>query len=236
VLELPLDKVRLYTRDTDKTWENGPSAGSRQTWMSGGALVTACEQLKKAMEEAGSRTYAGLKKAGKPTRYRIVKQMPGKNVLDPKTGHGLTTFFSECHNIQLAEVEVNTKTGATRVLRITSAVDMGPVINPQAAEGQLEGGMDQGAGYALREEYIHGKTTDYIKFKFPKIGDTFEMVPIIQETIREDGPLGATGVGETTMVSTAPAVCNAIQDACGVWMCHLPATPEKVKAALAAKK
>ncbi len=236
VLDLPLDKVRLYTRDTDKTWENGPSAGSRQTWMSGGALVTACEQLKKAMEEAGSRTYAGLKKAGKPTRYRIVKQMPGKNVLDPKTGHGLTTFFSECHNIQLAEVEVNTKTGATRVLRITSAVDMGPVINPQAAEGQLEGGMDQGAGYALREEYIHGKTTDYIKFKFPKIGDTFEMVPIIQETIREDGPLGATGVGETTMVSTAPAVCNAIQDACGVWMCHLPATQKKVKAALKAKK
>jgi aldehyde oxidoreductase len=236
VLDLPLDKVRLYTRDTDKTWENGPSAGSRQTWMSGNALVGACKKLKQAMEEAGSKTYAGLKEAGKPTRHRVVYNMPGENVIDPKTGYGTTTFFSECHNIQLAEVEVNTKTGATKVIRITSAVDLGPVINPQAAEGQLEGGMDQGAGYALREEYIHGKTTDYIKFKFPTIGDTFEMVPIIQETIRQDGPLGATGVGETTMVSTAPAVCNAIKDACGVWMCHLPATPEKVKKALTAKK
>ncbi|MBN1863009.1 MAG: molybdopterin-dependent oxidoreductase, partial [Dehalococcoidales bacterium] len=235
VLELPLDKIRLYTRDTDKTWENGPSAGSRQTWMSGNALVMACKQLKQAMKEAGSKTYVGLKKAGKPIQHRVLFKMPGKNVLDPKTGQG-DTFYSECHNIQLAEVEVNTKTGATKVVRVTSAVDMGPVINPQAAEGQLEGGMDQGVGYALREEYIHGKTTDYIKFKFPKIGDTFEMVPIVQETIREDGPLGATGVGETTMVSTAPAVCNAINDACGVWMCHLPATPEKVKKALAARK
>ncbi|MBN1862992.1 MAG: molybdopterin-dependent oxidoreductase, partial [Dehalococcoidales bacterium] len=235
VLELPLDKIRLSTRDTDKTWSNGPSAGSRQTWMSGGALVGACKELKQAMEEADSKTYAGLKKAGKPTQYKVIRRMPGEDVLDPKTGHG-PSFMSDCHNIQLAEVEVNTKTGATKVIRITSAVDIGPVINPQAMEGQLEGGMDQGVGYALREEYIHGKTTDYIKFKFPKIGDTFEMVPIVQETIREDGPLGATGVGETTMVSTAPAVCSAIKDACGVWMCHLPATPEKVRAALAAKK
>ena len=235
VLDMPLEKIRLYTRDTDKTWENGPSAGSRQTWMSGGSVVKACEQLKAAMAEAGTRTYEGLKEAGKPTTYHVVNKMPGEDVLDPKTGQG-ENFLSECHNIQLAEVDVDINTGAVKVVRITSAVDMGPVINPQAAEGQLEGGMDQGAGYALREEYVHGKTTDYVKFKFPKIGDNFEMIPLTQETIREDGPLGATGVGETTMVSTAPAVCNAIKDACGVWMCHLPATPEKVKAALAAKK
>ena len=62
---------------------------------------------------------------------------------------------------------------------------MGPFIHPQAAEGQLEGGMDQGVGYALREEYVHGNTTDYIKFKFPKIGDNFEMIPLVQETIRK---------------------------------------------------
>jgi len=98
VLDMPLDKIRLYTRDTDKTWENGPSAGSRQTWMSGGALVKACEELKAAMDEAGSKTYEGLKKAGKKTNYHVVNKMRGENVLDPKTGQGLT-FLSECHNI-----------------------------------------------------------------------------------------------------------------------------------------
>ncbi|MDD5590721.1 MAG: molybdopterin-dependent oxidoreductase, partial [Dehalococcoidales bacterium] len=159
----------------------------------------------------------------------------GQDVIDPKTGQG-PGFESATQNIQLAEVEVNTDTGVTKVLRITSAVDMGTVFNPKAMEGQLEGGIDQGVGYALREEYIHGKTTDYKKIKFPMITDSCDVVPMVRETYRKGGCLGGTGMGETTMVSTAPAVCNAIKDACGVWMCHLPATPEKVKAALAAKK
>ena len=94
--------------------------------------------------------------------------------LDPKTGQG-NSFVSECHNIQMAEVEVNTETGAVQVLKITSAVDAGTIINPQALEGQLEGGMDQGVGFALREEYILGKTKDYVTFKFPTIRDSFEM-------------------------------------------------------------
>ncbi|MDD5590643.1 MAG: molybdopterin-dependent oxidoreductase, partial [Dehalococcoidales bacterium] len=71
VLELPLDKIRLSTRDTDKTWAAGPSAGSRQTWASGGTLVDACEKLKAAWKEASSKTYQALKKAGKPTFYRV---------------------------------------------------------------------------------------------------------------------------------------------------------------------
>ena len=73
--------------------------------------------------------------------------------LDPKTGQG-PTFESQIHNIQMAEVEVNTDTGDVRVIKMTTAVDPGPVIHPQNLEGQLEGGMDQGVGYALREEYV----------------------------------------------------------------------------------
>ena len=92
--------------------------------------------------------------------------------------------------------------------------------------------MDQGVGYALREEYILGKTKDYVTFKFPTIGTSFDMEIITLETPRKNGPLGATGIGEMTMVSTAPAVTNAIKDACGVRIYDLPATPEKVKAAL----
>jgi aldehyde oxidoreductase len=131
-------------------------------------------------------------------------------------------------------VEVDTETGKVRVIKMTTAVDAGPVINPQNFEGQLEGGMDQGVGYALREEYVHGKTMDYVTFRFPTINDSFDMEIVVRETPRSKGPLGSTGVGEMTMVSTAPAVINAIKNACGVRIHDLPATPSKVTAALTA--
>jgi aldehyde oxidoreductase len=235
VLDVPLERIRLYTRDTNKTVAAGPSAGSRQTYMGGGAMVNGAQQMAKAMEEAGSKTYAGLKKAGKPTRYGGSKQIAGRDALDPKTGQG-KSFDSLVHNIQMAEVEVNTETGDVKVLKMTTAVDCGPIIHPQNLEGQLEGGMDQGIGYALREEFVLGKTKDWITFKFPTIEDSFEVEFIKRETPRIRGTLGSTGIGEMTMVSTAPAVTNAIYNACGARIYHLPATPDKVKAALAAKK
>jgi aldehyde oxidoreductase len=235
LLELPLEKVHLYTRDTDKTVSMGPLAGSRTTYMGGGALVNALEKLKKAMDEAGTKTYQGLRGAGKPTRYEGTKQIKAKDRLDPKTGQG-DSFDSQVHNIQMAEVEVNTETGEVRVIKMTTAIDAGPIIHPQNLEGQLEGGMDQGIGYALREEYIHGKTKDWLTFKFPTTETSFEVEFIKRETPRTRGTLGATGIGEVTMVSTAPAVINAIKDTCGVRIYDLPATPDKVKVALAAKK
>ena len=94
--------------------------------------------------------------------------------------------------------------------------------------------MDQGVGFTLREEYILGKTKDYVSFKFPTIKDSFESEIMTRETPRLHGSLGATGIGEMTMVSTAPAVTNAIYNACGARIYRLPATPEKVKAALSA--
>jgi aldehyde oxidoreductase len=133
----------------------------------------------------------------------------------------------------LAEVEVNTETGEATVIKMTTAVDAGPVIHPHNLEGQLEGGMDMGVGFALREVYVHGETKDWLTFKFPTMGTAFEMETVIRETPRIKGTLGATGVGEMSMVPTAPAVINAINDACGVRVHQLPATPEKIKAALA---
>ncbi len=230
-LNLPLEKVRLYTRDTDKTVGMGPSAGSRMTWIAGNTLLNAIEQLKNAMVEAKSKTYEGLKNAGKPIRYEGSFKNPGVGGLNPQTGQG-DSFVSECHNLQMAEVEVNTDTGLVRVVKMTTVVDSGTIINPHSFEGQLEGGMDQGVGYALREEYMLGKTRDYVALKFPTINDSFEMEVIIRETPRVNGPLGATGVGEMTMTSTAPSVINAIEDACGVRIYDLPATPTKVKAVL----
>jgi len=231
VLGIPLERIRLYTRDTDKTVAAGPSAGSRQTYMGGGAMVNGLEKLAKAMKEAGGKTYAALKKAGKATRYEGVKTISGKDGFDPKTGQS-DSFDSLVHNIQMAEIEVDTETGAVKVLKMTSAVDAGPIIHPQNLEGQLEGGMDQGIGYALREEYVIGKTKDWLTFKFPTINDACEVEIIKRENIRPRGTLGSTGIGEMTMVSTAPAVINAISNACGARIYNLPATPDKVKAAL----
>ena len=234
VLGLPLEKIKLHTRDTVGTVGMGPSAGSRMTYMGGGSAVLALEQLRKAMDEVGSKTYAALKKAGKATRYVGEKVIPGVEALDPQTGQG-DSFDSQVHNIQMAEVEVNIETGAVKVIKMTTAVDAGPIIHPQNLEGQLEGGMDQGIGYALREEYVHGKSKDWVTFKFPTINDAADVKFITRETPRLNGTLGSTGIGEMTMVSTAPAVTNAIKNACGVRIQHLPATPDKIKAALAGK-
>lgn len=232
MLGIPQSNVHLQTRETHNTVAMGPAAGSRMTWIGGGALVNALEQVKKAMDEAGGNTYEALVKAGKPVRYDGIKKNKGTPGTDPKTFQG-DSNNSHVHNIQMAEVEVNTETGEVKVLKMTTAVDCGVIINPQAVEGQLEGGMDQGIGFALREEYIHGKTKDWITFKFPTINDMPEMELIFRETPRPGGTLGATGIGEMTMISTAPSITNAIYNACGARITHLPATPDKIVKALA---
>jgi aldehyde oxidoreductase len=234
MLNLPLDKIRLYTRDTDKTVETGAAGGSRITYMCGGALVDAIRKLQNAMKESGTGTYDGLIKAGKPLRYDGVRNIPGTGMLDPD-GQG-SGYDSQVHNIQMAEVEVNTETGDVKIMKMTAAVDAGPIIHPHNFEGQNEGGIDQGAGWTLREEFILGKTKDWKTFKFPTIETSFDVEYLICETPRERGPLGMTGIGEMTMTSTAPAIINAIKDACGIWIYDLPATPDKIKHALALKK
>ncbi len=233
-MAMPIDRIRLHTRDTDNTAASGPAAGSRITYMIGGALIEALGQLKEAMAETGATTGAALVEAGKARKYLGRKKNEDAGPLDPQTGQG-PSFESQVHSVQLAELEVDMETGKVRVLKMTCAVDAGPVINPQNLTGQLEGGMDMGVGYALREEYVAGKTKDWVSFKFPTIKEHFAMETIIRETVRPKGPLGTTGIGEMCMVPTAPAVINAINHAAGVWICELPATPEKVKAALMEK-
>jgi len=232
-MNLSLDKVRLVTRNTEQTTASGPAAGSRLTFMVGGALVDAVNQLKTAMAEVGARTGEGLRQAGKEVRYIGRKKAVEVGPLDPETGQG-PAFDSQVHAIQLAEVEVNTETGEVRVLKMTTACDAGVLIHPQNVEGQLQGGMDMGVGYALRERYVAGETKDWKTFNYPRMQTAFEMETILRQTPRKRGSNGAVGVGEMTMVPTAPAVISAVHNACGVWITDLPAVPEKVKAALAA--
>lgn len=233
VLELPLARVRLATRDTAVTTASGPASGSRVTYMIGGATVDAAQQLRAAMDELGARTHAAFAAAGKPVRYVGRRTTLETAPLDPLTGQG-PSFEVQVFSVQMAEVEVDTATGQVRVVRITSAADPGAIIHPQNVEAQLEGGMDMGAGFALREQYVAGRTRDYVTFKFPTMRTAMDMDVIVRETPRQLGTLGSVGVGEMAMVSTAPAIINAIRDACGAMIYDLPATPDKVKAALAA--
>ena len=233
-MSLPPGKVRLVTRDTDRTTATGPAAASRITFMVGGAVLDAIGQLKEAMAEVDAETAEDLRKAGKPTRYLGRKKALEAGTLDAETGQG-PSFDSQVHALQLAEVEVNTQTGEVRVIKMTSACDAGVLIHPQNVEGQLHGGMDMGVGFALREEYEAGKTKDWVTFPYPSMKTSFDMETILLQTPRKRGPNGAVGVGEMTMVPTAPAVMNAIHNACGVWMTELPAVPDKIRAALVAK-
>jgi aldehyde oxidoreductase len=169
-----------------------------------------------------------------PVRYQGKRTTIETAPLDPETGLG-PSFEVQVFSVQMAEVDVNTETGEVRVVKLTSAADPGRMIHPQNVEGQLHGGMDMGAGFALREEYVHGKSKDWITFKFPNIRHAMDMETILVETPRELGTLGSVGIGEMAMVATAPAIVNAIRDATGAMIYELPATPERVKAALAAR-
>ncbi len=227
LLGIPPKKIHLVIRDTDNTPDSSSASGSRVTYMSGGALVKAIDSLKKAMEEAGGNRYKQLVAAGKPTKY-LGTRVAETTLLDAETGQGVP-FESRVHGVQMAEVEVDTETGEVRLLKMTAVVDPGTVINPRIVEGQIEGGLDMGAGMALREHYVHGETKDWITSKFPTMKTAFDMEIILLQTPRKRGTLGAVGVGEFVLLPTAAAIITAIQNATsGERICHLPATPERV--------
>lgn len=231
LMGVPPHKIRLVTRNTDSTPDASSASGSRITYMAGGAMVIAIEALKGAMAEIGAKGYDDMVAAGKPTGY-LGTRVQDATLLDPSTGQG-SPFESRVHGAQMAEVEVDTQTGKVDILKITAVVDAGTVINPRVVEGQIEGGLDMGAGMALREEYVHGQTKDWITSKFPTMKTYFDSEVLLLETPRKKGTLGAVGVGEFVLLPTAAAIMTAIQDATGgTRICDLPATPERVLASI----
>ena len=133
----------------------------------------------------------------------------------------------------MAEVEVDLALGTVRLRRITAAHDVGRAVNPTLIEGQIEGGVAQGIGMALMEEYLPGRNENLHDYLIPTIGDVPEIVSILVESGDPVGPYGAKGIGEHALVPTAPAILNAIRDAVGAGVRHVPATPDRVLAAIA---
>jgi aldehyde oxidoreductase len=226
----PLERVKVCTTDTEITPDGNFSAGSRQTYVSGKAVQMAVEELKKAMEENSAKNYKEMKAKGLPTLYKAVNK-PVTSRPDPKTGQGVP-WETYSFGIQMAEVSVEVKTGKVNVLKVTSVHDLGTVINRLNVEGQLHGGICMGLGYALMEEFVYSKTDSFAKFKIPRAKDMPEMEVITLNIPRKKGPFGASGTAEYADVPTAPAIANAIYNACGVRIRDLPITPEKIRQSL----
>lgn len=159
--------------------------------------------------------------------------------VDYKTGYG-NTSPTYSYGAQVAEVEVDSKTGQVRVLRVIAASDCGRVINPLALEGQAEGAIVCGLGMTLMEQRLteSGKTLNpnFLEYKIPTSLESPEIESYAIETIDPEGPFGAKGVCEGYQVPTAPAIANAIYSAIGIRFKELPITLEKVLRALNSKK
>ncbi|MEO1688028.1 MAG: molybdopterin cofactor-binding domain-containing protein, partial [Pseudomonadota bacterium] len=137
---------------------------------------------------------------------------------------------------QMAEVDVDAALGTVRVRRVVAAHDVGRAINPLLAEGQIEGGVAQGLGLALMEEYLPGRTENLHDYLIPTIGDMPEVVSILIEKPDPEGPMGAKGLGEHVLIPTAPAILNAIRHATGARLTRVPALPHHVLAAIEAAR
>jgi aldehyde oxidoreductase len=135
----------------------------------------------------------------------------------------------------MAEIAVDIELGTVRVLKIVAAHDVGRAINPTLIEGQIEGGVAQGLGMALMEEFFPGKGENLHDYLIPTAGDIPPVESILIEDPSSIGPFGAKGIGEQAVIPTAPAILNAIHHATGVRMRRVPATPDRIREAILAK-
>lgn len=268
-LGIATDDVHVVSGDTDTTPMDTGAIASRTTYVTGNAIRLAAEKAKGILFEVAAPLLGvrpdqleardrKIQVKGYPQRSLPISEVarraqvvmgqpaigsaswnPPTVAMDPETGQG-KPFSTYVYATQIAEVDVDDETGEVEVLRIVAAHDCGTPINPMLVEGQVEGGISMGIGFALQEEILFDKAgrqlnpnlTNYI---MPTSLDMPEIEVDIVESYDPTGPFGAKGVGEPTSVPTAAAIMNAIHDAVGVRITSLPATAEKVLAAIRAK-
>jgi CO/xanthine dehydrogenase Mo-binding subunit len=256
-LTLPVDEVEIEIQDTDAvTFESGPG-GSRVTYTAGHSVLGASNDLRDklgglAAEYLGSSTdlmvlqqgrFSDSTDANKTTTVADVAARAVASGLAPLEGSMSFTsppseFTSYC--TQVAEVEVDRETGQVRVNKIITAHDVGTVINPVTHQGQIEGGVIQGLGYAVMEEMQteEGRVSNVGlgDYKIPTIKDVPELVTVLLEPSVGPAPFDGKGIGESSNTPVAGAVANAVFDAVGVRIMDLPVTAEKVRKALREKE
>jgi 4-hydroxybenzoyl-CoA reductase alpha subunit len=265
-LGVNLADVNVLGHDTDLTPYDLGSWGSRATFMNGNAVLAAARDARRGVNEAAAEMLeadAGdiLVEGGKvwvkgaEEKHDLAEIVEhavnahgspisgtGKFVDTLPAGYTIPTAFAKnipCFSFgtQAAEVEIDPETGRVNVLKVVAAHETGTTINQIMVEGQIEGGVAQGVGYALGERLVRedGRIVNdnFLDYKIPNIGDMPEIKAIGVESLGTNGPYGAKGIGEPGLVPTAPAIANAIHDAIGVRFYELPITPDKVLKALA---
>jgi CO/xanthine dehydrogenase Mo-binding subunit len=232
-LELPLEVIQVVWQDSDLVPDSGSSSASRQTFLTGNATLRASAEAALKLAQLGP--YPSPDKLPVITKYDY--HGPRTFPMDPTTGQSVCGNFAYGYSAQVVEVEVDTETGEVHVLKAVSAVDTGQTINPKLVEGQVEGGFVMGQGYTLMEEYKlrDGKplTDSLTTYLIPTFLDAPSQIhTVIVETQDPDGPFGVKGIGEMTMLPTPGAIGAAIYDALGVWIDHLPMSPELILSAM----
>ena len=247
--------ITLIDGDTDLTPDCGKTSASRQTFITGAAAKLAGEELRATIlrsanvgPDARLITSEGaitLEGTGPPVTIEL-SRLPvnssgyvfmAEKTYDPVTrpldekGQGLP-YALYGYGAQLMELTVDIKLGTLTLDHITTAHDVGKAINPMLVEGQIEGGVAQGIGMAIMEDYQPGRTENLHDYLIPTIGDMPGFTNIIVEVEDPVGPYGAKGLGEHVLIPTAPAIINAIRHATGALVSDLPATPDKVLAAI----
>jgi aldehyde oxidoreductase len=247
----------MVTGDTDLTADAGKTSASRQTFVSGRAAQLAAEDLRaEILRRANAGPGAAIGLDGALVRVREGGRehaidlrrleadadgvvLRGEGTFDPpatpldENGQG-EPYATYAFAAQMAEVEVDVELGTTRVLRVVAAHDVGRAINPTQVEGQIHGGIAQGLGLALMEEYLPGRTENLHDYLIPTVGDVPEIEVILIEDAEPLGPFGAKGVGEPGLIATAPAILGAIRHATGVRVTRVPALPHRLRAAILA--
>lgn len=252
-------EIELVGPDTDLTPDAGKTSASRQTFISGNAARLAGEALRARLlrlanvsetakiqradgailvtDTGGVRNIELSTLAADNDTYvlEVVESYDPPTLPLDENGQGVPyAIFGT--TAQMAELEVDMDLGTVKLLKITAAHDVGKAINPLLVEGQVQGGVAQGIGLALMEEFLPGRTENLHDYLIPTIGDVPPIETLILETGDEHGPYGAKGLGEHCLIPTAPAVMNAITHASGARVTHLPATPDKIRAAIRATK
>ena len=232
-LNIAPDKIHLVMNDTSLAPNAGPAGGSRSQVMTGQATKNGCEQLVKAMQkpDGSFRTYDEMVADKLELRYHGKFTAPANNC--DENGQG-NPFCCYMYGVFMAEVAVEVATGKATVEKMTMVADVGKVNNVLVVDGQIYGGIAQGIGLALTEDYEDiKKHSTMVGAGFPYIKQIPDDIEIIyEESPRPDGPFGASGVGEIPLCGPHPAIINAIYAACGARIKELPATPDKVLAAL----
>jgi CO/xanthine dehydrogenase Mo-binding subunit/aerobic-type carbon monoxide dehydrogenase small subunit (CoxS/CutS family) len=254
-LGLPVGLFDLIGPDTALTPDCGKTSASRQTVvtgkaaeLAGGALRAEILRLSNMGPEARLVLCGGrvtISAAGETAEIDLGILKPGQDgyvlsaeeTYDPPTssldenGQG-TPYAVYGYGAQIAVVDVDTRLGTVKVRHVVAAHDVGRAINPLLAEGQIEGGIAQGLGMALMEEYVPGRTENLHDYLIPTVGDMPEIESILIEKPDPEGPMGAKGLGEHVLIPTTPAILNAIRHASGAVLTRTPALPHRVLAAI----